>query len=105
MRRKVIGSFIASALLVSGSRTWAQERTWITITAAGTERGGCGPRDMPKGGTPNTYMPGGDHRNLARRDFATYLVRPDKAQPIAEMSALRIPPMVLRSVVRSSTPR
>ena len=49
MRRNVIGSFIAIALFVSvsGSRTWAQERTWITITAADTERGAFVPRDMP----------------------------------------------------------
>jgi hypothetical protein len=154
MRQITIGSFIAIALLVSGSRTWAQERTWITITAAGTERGGFVPRDvpytqggpsvgvylfdrqdvrmpdgqaltgfdfigwregaatrvqvfalLPKAGMPNTYLPGGDNRNLARRDFASYLVRPDGSQPIAEMSALGIPPMVLRSVVRNSAPR
>jgi hypothetical protein len=154
MRRIAIGSVIAIALLVSGSRMWAQERTWITITVAGMERGGFVPRDVPytqrgpsvgvylfdrqdvrmpdgqaltgfdfigwregaatrvqvfalvpKSGTPNTYLPGGDSRNLDRRDFASYLVRPDEAQPIAEMSTLGIPPMVLRSVVRNSTPR
>src|SRR5262245_42640947 len=152
MRRIAIGSFIAIALLVSGSSTtWTQGRTWITITAAGTERGGFVPRDVPyaqggpsvgvylfdrqairmpnghaltcfdfigwseaaatrvqvfalvpKDGMPNTYLPGGDNRNLARRDFASYLVRPGESQRISEMSALGIPPMVLQSLDRNS---
>lgn len=46
--RRIAGEFcIAIALLLSVSSTWAQERTWVTIDAAGKERGAFVPRDMP----------------------------------------------------------
>ena len=60
---------------------------------------------VPKDGVRNAYMPGGDSRNLVRRDFATYLLAPGESHPVAEMTVLGIEPMVLRSVVRNMTPR
>lgn len=55
---------------------------------------------VPKDGVPNTYMPNGDAKNLQRRDFASYLVVTGQSQTIAEMTALGVPPMVLRTVMR-----
>jgi len=149
MRSTAVTLFIATALLLSASLTCAQERTWLTISTAGKERGAFVPRNVPytqggpsvavylvdqqgvrmsdglvitgfdfvgwneetgtrvmmfalvpKDGMPNTYLPRGDARNLVRRDFATYLVRAERSEPVKEMSALGIPPMVLRSVLR-----
>ena len=148
------GALIAMALVLSASSTWAQRRTWITIDAAGKERGAFVPRAVPytqggpsvgvylvdrqdvrmpdgriltgldfigwsegagtrvqvfalvpKDGIPNTYLPGGDARNLVRRDYATYRLAPGQSRPIAEMRALGIEPMVVRSVARTSAVR
>lgn len=55
---------------------------------------------VPKNGVPNTYLPKGDARNLQRRDFASYLVVAGQPQSIAEMTALGVPPMVLRTAMR-----
>jgi ABC-type phosphate/phosphonate transport system ATPase subunit len=58
---------------------------------------------VPKVGVANKYLPGGDSHNLTRRQFASYLVRPDESRAITEMKALGIEPMVLRSVVRPAS--
>jgi hypothetical protein len=60
---------------------------------------------VPKTGQPNTYMPNGDAKNLQRRDFASYLVRPGQSRSITEMKALGIEPLVLRAAVRDVRPR
>ena len=60
---------------------------------------------VPNDGAPNTFMPGGDSRNLIRRDFASYLLEAGQSQPIIEMRTLGIEPMVIRSVNRSPSPR
>ncbi len=59
---------------------------------------------MPKEGVPNRDLAEPDHRNLARRNFASYIVEPEASQTITEMKALGIEPMTLRSVLRK-TPR
>lgn len=53
---------------------------------------------VPKDGMPNTYLP--DPKNLRRRDFASYLVVAGQSQSIVEMTALGVPPMVLRTSMR-----
>ncbi len=56
---------------------------------------------VPKDGVPDTYLPMGDARNLQRRDCASYLVVTGQSQTIAEMTALGVPPMVLRTAMRN----
>ena len=47
MRKTALGPLVATVMLVSGSLMWAQELTWVTIDAGGTERGAFVPRNTP----------------------------------------------------------
>jgi hypothetical protein len=59
---------------------------------------------VPKEDAPNVYLPGGDPRNLMRRDFASYLLGPGQDRRIIEMGTVGVEPMVLQSVARAVMP-